>query len=62
MYLDYEPARKNLALLGNQSEVAFDETAAVALQPQRPPSKPSKMSAKQHSHVIQNIPESETRR
>ncbi len=28
---DYEPARKNLALLGNQSEVAFDETAAVGL-------------------------------
>ena len=28
---DYEPARKNLALLGNQSEVAFDETAAVDL-------------------------------
>jgi Flp pilus assembly protein TadD len=28
---DYEPARKNLALLGNQSEVAFDEPTAVGL-------------------------------
>ena len=28
---DYEPARTNLALMGNQSEVAQGETAAVAL-------------------------------
>ncbi len=30
---DYEPARTNLALMGNQSEVARGETAAVALPP-----------------------------
>jgi tetratricopeptide (TPR) repeat protein len=28
---DYEPARKNLALLGSQNEVAFGKTAAAAL-------------------------------
>jgi len=28
---DYQPARKNLALLGSQNEVAFGKTAAVAL-------------------------------
>ena len=41
---DYEPPRKNLALLGNHSEVALGETAAV-VPPQRPPSKPSKRSS-----------------
>ena len=30
---DYEPARKNLALLGNQNEVALGETAAVVPSP-----------------------------
>ena len=37
---NYEPARRNLALLGSQSEVARGETAAVAFPPRRPPSKP----------------------
>ena len=35
---DYEPASKNLRLLGSRFEVACGETAAVALPP-RPPSK-----------------------
>ena len=30
---DYEPARKNLALLGSQNEVALGKTAAAALPP-----------------------------
>jgi Flp pilus assembly protein TadD len=30
---DYEPARKNLALLGSQNEVAFGKTAAAAALP-----------------------------
>jgi len=30
---DYEPARKNLSLLGSQNEVAFGKTAAAALPP-----------------------------
>jgi Flp pilus assembly protein TadD len=30
---DYEPARKNLALLGSQNEVVLGETAAVVLPP-----------------------------
>jgi protein O-mannosyl-transferase len=38
---DYEPARKNLRLLGSRVAVARGETAAVAL-PRRPPSKPQK--------------------
>ena len=38
---DYEPARKNLALLGSQNEVVLGETAVVVL-PRRPPSKPPK--------------------
>ena len=45
---DYEPPRKNLALLGGQSEVALGETAAVA-PPQRPPSKPSKTKVNHRS-------------
>jgi len=36
---DYEPALANLAILGNPSEVAVGETAAVNL-PRRPPSTP----------------------
>ena len=35
---DYEPARKNLALLGIQRELALRKTAAVTLLPERPPS------------------------
>ena len=58
---DYEPARKNLALLGNQSEVAFDETAAVVLPPQGPPSKPSKMTRRTTLAGIRNKAKSETR-
>ena len=30
---EYEPARKNLALLGSQNEVVLGETAAVVLPP-----------------------------
>jgi Flp pilus assembly protein TadD len=40
---DYEPARTNLAILGNQSEVARRDGGRCP--PQRPPSKPSKMSS-----------------
>ena len=42
---DYEPARTNLALLGTQREVALARRRPLP-SPQRPPSKPSKMSAK----------------
>jgi tetratricopeptide (TPR) repeat protein len=41
---DYEPARKNLAILATKARLSLGETAAVAL-PKRTPSKLSKMSA-----------------
>jgi tetratricopeptide (TPR) repeat protein len=42
---DYEPAYKNLELLGGQSGAAIGETAAVDRPPRRPPSKPPKTNA-----------------
>jgi hypothetical protein len=41
---DYEPALKNLGLLGNQVQLTRGETAAVAPS-RRPPSKPSDTNA-----------------
>jgi Flp pilus assembly protein TadD len=57
---DYEPARKNLALLGSQNEVAFGKTAAVALPPAAAV-KAIKNERKPTLAVMQNTPESETR-
>jgi Flp pilus assembly protein TadD len=45
---DYQPARRNLELLGSQLEVACGQTAAVAT-PRRPPSKPSMTNANRSS-------------
>jgi lipopolysaccharide biosynthesis regulator YciM len=57
---DYEPARKNLELLGSQNEVALGKTAAAALPPAAAV-KAIKNGRKTTLAVIQNTPESETR-
>ncbi len=58
---DYEPARKNLALLGSQNEVAFGKTAAAALPPPAAAVRAIKNERKTTLAVMQNIPESEAR-
>jgi tetratricopeptide (TPR) repeat protein len=58
---DYEPARKNLALLGSQDEVAFGKTAAVALPTPVADVKAIKNERKTTLAVMQNTPASETR-
>ena len=57
---DYQPARKNLALLGSQNEVAFGKTAAAAL-PTAAAVKAIKNERKSTLAVMQNTPEYETR-
>jgi tetratricopeptide (TPR) repeat protein len=58
---DYEPARKNLALLGSQNEVAFGKTAAAALPIPAAAVKAIKNERKTTLAVMQNTPEFETR-
>ncbi len=58
---DYEPARKNLALLGSQNEVAFGKTAAAALPTPAAAVKAIKNERKTTLAVMQNAPESESR-
>ena len=58
---DYEPARKNLALLGSQNEVAFGKTAAAALPTPAAAVKAIKNERKKTLAVMQNTPASETR-
>jgi Flp pilus assembly protein TadD len=58
---DYEPARKNLALLAGQNEVAFGKTAAAALPTPAAAVKAIKNERKTTPPVMQNRPESETR-
>jgi Flp pilus assembly protein TadD len=57
----YEPARKNLALLGSQNEVAFGKTAAAALPTPAAAVKAIKNDRRTALAVMQNTPESETR-
>jgi len=59
---DYEPARKNLALLGSQNEVAFGKTTAAAALPTPATAvKASKMRRNTTLAVMQNTPEFDTR-
>jgi len=58
---DYEPARKNLALLGSQKEVALGKTAAAALPTPAAAVKAIKNERKSTLAVMQNTPEYETR-
>jgi tetratricopeptide (TPR) repeat protein len=55
---DYEPARKNLSLLGSQNEVAFGKTAAAALPAPAAAVKAIKNERKSILAVMQNTPES----
>ena len=57
----YEPARKNLALLGSQNEVAFGKTAAAALPTPVAAVKAINNERRTTLAVTQNAPESETR-
>jgi Flp pilus assembly protein TadD len=56
---DYEPARKNLALVGSHSEVAFGKTAAAALPTPAAAVKAIKNERKTTLVVMQNTRESE---
>ena len=57
---DYEPAQKNLALLGSQNEVAFGKTTAAALPTPAAAVKAIKNERGTTLPITQNTPESET--